>query len=67
MVLLDRGFLPFSRSDRRNFQAVGLDAREELELIPLTDPSYGWFGAGGQIDATSNLDLMTERIRVIRR
>ena len=35
---------------------------KELGLIPL-DPSYRLiFGEGGSIDATSNLDLMTERI-----
>ena len=62
----DRGptFFHFPEVIEEIFQAVGLDAHEELELIPLTDPSYRLvFGAGGQIDATSNLDLMTERIR----
>jgi phytoene desaturase len=46
------------------FRAVGKDAHKELGLIPLEDPSYRLvFGAGGYINATSNLDLMTERIR----
>jgi len=62
----DRGptFFHFPEIIEEIFQAVGLDAHKELELIPLTDPSYRLvFGAGGHIDATSNLDLMTERIR----
>ena len=62
----DRGptFFHYPEVIEQIFQAVGLDAHKELELIPLTDPSYRLvFGAGGQIDATSDLDLMTERIR----
>ena len=62
----DRGptFFHFPEVIEEIFQAVGMDAHEELGLIPLTDPSYRLvFGAGGQIDATSDLDLMTERIR----
>ena len=62
----DRGptFFHFPEVIEEIFQAVGLDAHKELELIPLTDPSYRLvFGAGGQIDATSDLGLMTERIR----
>ena len=43
--------------------AIGRDALSELVLIPL-DPSYRLtFGAGGSIDATSDLEQMTERIR----
>ena len=62
----DRGptFFHFPEVIEEIFQAVGLDAHKELELIPLTDPSYRLvFGAGGEIDATSDLALMTERIR----
>ena len=62
----DRGptFFHYPEVIEEIFQAIGLDAHKELELIPLTDPSYRLvFGAGGQIDATSDLDLMTERIR----
>ena len=44
------------------FQAIGLDAHDELGLIPL-DPNYRIiFGAGGSLDATTNLDSMTEQI-----
>ena len=62
----DRGptFFHFPEVIEQIFQAVGLDAHKELELMPLIDPSYRLvFGAGGHINATSNLDLMTERIR----
>ncbi len=46
-----------------DFRAIGLDAHKELGLMPL-DPMYRLvFGAGGHIDATSNLEEMTERIR----
>ncbi|MAK04438.1 MAG: phytoene desaturase [Euryarchaeota archaeon] len=61
----DRGptFFHFPEVCEEIFQAIGLDAHKELELMPL-DPSYRLvFGEGGAIDATSNLDLMTERIR----
>ena len=45
------------------FQAIGLDAHKELGLMPL-DPMYRLvFGAGGHIDATSNLEQMTDSIR----
>ena len=45
------------------FQAIGRDAHEELGLIPL-DPSYRLvFGKGGSIDATCDLEAMTERVR----
>ena len=60
----DRGptFFHYPEVIEEIFQAVGLDAHKELELIPLTDPSYRLvFGAGGHINATSNLDLMTSR------
>ena len=62
----DRGptFFHYPEVIEEIFRAVGKDAHEELGLIPLEDPSYRLvFGAGGHIDATSNLDLMTERIR----
>ena len=61
----DRGptFFHFPEVCEEIFQAIGLDAHKELGLIPL-DPSYRLvFGQGGSIDATSNLELMTERIR----
>ncbi len=61
----DRGptFFHFPEVCEEIFQAIGLDAHKELGLIPL-DPSYRLvFGEGGMIDATSNLDLMTERIK----
>ena len=61
----DRGptFFHFPEVCEEIFQAIGLDAHKELGLIPL-DPSYRLvFGEGGSIDATSNLELMTERIR----
>mgnify|MGYP001159551457 FL=1 len=61
----DRGptFFHYPEVIEEIFQAIGRDAHKELGLIPL-DPSYRLtFGAGGSIDATSNLDEMTERIR----
>ncbi len=61
----DRGptFFHYPEVIEEIFQAIGRDAHQELGLIPL-DPSYRLtFGAGGSIDATSNLDEMTERIR----
>ena len=45
------------------FRALGKDAHEELKLIRL-DPNYRLvFGAGGSLDATSDLDGMVEQIR----
>ena len=45
------------------FKALGLDAHEELNLHKL-DLNYRLiFGQGGQLDCTSDLDQMTERIR----
>ncbi len=61
----DRGptFFHYPEVIEEIFQAIGRDAHEELGLMPL-DPSYRLvYGAGGSIDATSDLDLMTERIR----
>ena len=61
----DRGptFFHYPEVIEEIFQAIGRDAHKELGLIPL-DPSYRLtFGAGGSIDATSNLEEMTERIR----
>ena len=44
------------------FQAVGLDAHEELNLQKL-DINYRLiFGQGGQLDCTSNVEQMVERI-----
>ncbi len=61
----DRGptFFHYPEVIEEIFQAIGKNAHDELGLMPL-DPSYRLvYGAGGSIDATSNLDLMTERIR----
>jgi phytoene desaturase len=61
----DRGptFFHYPEVIEEIFQAIGRDAHKELGLIPL-DPSYRLvYGAGGSIDATSNLDEMTERVR----
>ena len=45
------------------FKAIGMDAHEELKLHRL-DMNYRLiFGQGGQLDCTSDLDEMTERIR----
>ncbi|MEC7064813.1 MAG: phytoene desaturase family protein, partial [Candidatus Thermoplasmatota archaeon] len=45
------------------FKAIGMDAHEELNLHKL-DLNYRLiFGQGGQLDCTSDLDEMTERIR----
>ena len=47
------------------FEALGLDAREELGLIEL-DPNYRLvFGAGGSIDASTDLEHMVSQIRVL--
>ena len=61
----DRGptFFHYPEVIEEIFKAIGLDAHKELGLMPL-DPMYRLvFGAGGHIDATSNLEEMTERIR----
>ena len=53
----DRGptFFHYPEVIEEIFQAIGRDAHEDLGLIPL-DPSYRLvYGAGGSIDATSNL------------
>ena len=56
-------FFHFPEVIEEIFQAIGLDAHEDLKLIPV-DPNYRLvFGAGGHIDATCDLELMTERIR----
>ncbi len=62
----DRGptFFHYPEVIEEIFQAIGRDAHKELGLIPLEDPSYRLvFGDGTHINATSNLDLMKERIR----
>ena len=47
------------------FKAIGMDAHEELNLHKL-DLNYRLiFGQGGQLDCTSDLDEMTERIRAL--
>ena len=47
------------------FKAIGMDAHEELNLHKL-DLNYRLiFGQGGQLDCTSDLEQMTERIRVL--
>jgi len=47
------------------FQAIGRDAHEELNLNKL-DTNYRLiFGQGGELDCTSDLDTMTERIRTL--
>ena len=44
------------------FGALGLDAHEELGLIPL-DPNYRLiFGAGGSLDATTDIEDMVSQI-----
>jgi len=61
----DRGptFFHFPEVCEEIFQAIGLDAHKELGLMRL-EPSYHLvFGEGGAIDASSDLELMTERIR----
>lgn len=58
-------FFHFPEVIEEIFQAIGRDAHQDLGLIPI-DPNYRLvFGAGGSIDATCDLDLMTERIREI--
>jgi len=44
------------------FNALGMDAHEELNLIPI-EPNYRLvFGSGGSLNATTDLDSMTEQI-----
>ena len=58
-------FFHFPEVIEEIFQAIGKDAHKELGLIPL-DPSYRLvFGKGGSIDATCDLEAMTERVRVL--
>ena len=45
------------------FKAIGMDAHEELNLHRLEMNYRLIFGQGGQLDCTSDLDEMTERIR----
>ena len=45
------------------FKALGMDAHEELNLHRLEMNYRLIFGQGGQLDCTSDLDEMTERIR----
>ena len=60
---VDQPFSTTLRSSKKSSRPLGVDAHKELGLMPL-DPMYRLvFGAGGHIDATSNLDEMTERIR----
>ena len=64
-IRFDRGptYIHYPEVIEEIFQAVGLDAHKELGLIPL-DPSYKLVcGQGGSIEATSDLDEMTERVR----
>ena len=47
------------------FRAIGYDAREELNLNKL-DLNYRLiFGQGGQLDCTSDLELMKEQISAL--
>jgi len=56
-------FFHFPEIIEEIFQAIGRDAHKDLGLIPI-DPNYRLvFGAGGYIDATCDLELMTERVR----
>ncbi len=56
-------FFHFPEVIEEIFQAIGRDAHKDLKLIPV-DPNYRLvFGAGGSIDATCDLEAMTERIR----
>ena len=60
----DRGptFFHYPEIAEEIFQAIGLDAHEELGLIPL-DPNYRLiFGQGGHIDAISDIERMVEQI-----
>ena len=59
----DLHFFHFPEVCEEIFEAIGLDAHKELGLIRL-EPSYRLvFGEGGSIDATSDLELMIERVR----
>ena len=47
------------------FKAIGMDAHEELNLHKLELNYRLIFGQGGELDCTSDLDVMTERIRAL--
>ena len=56
-------FFHYPEISEEIFRALGRDVYEELNLIGL-DPNYRLvFGAGGSLDATTDLDNMTEQIR----
>ena len=56
-------FFHYPEISEEIFRALGRDVYEELNLIGL-DPNYRLvFGAGGSLNATSDLDDMTEQIR----
>lgn len=47
------------------FKAIGMDAHEELNLNKLETNYRLIFGQGGALDCTSDLEVMTERIRAL--
>ena len=60
----DRGptFFHYPEISEEIFSALGKDVHKELELIRL-EPNYRLiFGQGGQIDATSDIEMMTSQI-----
>ncbi len=55
-------FFMYPRVLREIFDTCGFDLDKELDMVRL-DPQYRIiFGAGGQIDATSNLEKMKEEV-----
>ena len=60
----DRGptFFHYPEISEEIFAALSMDVHEELELIRL-EPNYRLiFGQGGQIDATTDMELMASQI-----
>jgi len=56
-------FFHYPEISEEIFRALGRDVYDELNLIGL-EPNYRLvFGAGGSLDATTDLDNMTEQIR----
>ena len=58
-------FFLYTRVLEEIYRTVGRDFREEVEMVRL-DPQYRLlFGAGGQIDATGDIERMSAEIAAI--
>ena len=55
-------FFHYTEIAEEIFKSLGMDAHEHLELLPI-DPNYRLvFGAGGSINASTDLDDVTQQI-----